>query len=76
MKPIPTFEDFIFESMISEMKLTSVGVKEILKKLYDDAKLTKALHFKNFREALDSILGYTQIELEELETEIKELEHA
>jgi len=76
MKHLHTYKEFLFESTISEMKITSVGVKEILKKLYDDAKLTKALHFKNFRDALDSILGYSQTELEELETEIKELEHA
>lgn len=75
MKHIHTFEDFLFESEISEMMVSSVGVKEILKKLYDDAKLMKALHFKNFREALDSILGYSQTEIEELKTEIKELEH-
>lgn len=75
MKHLHTFENFMFESAISEMKITSVGVKEMLKKIYDDAKLMKALHFKNFREALDSILGYSQTEIEELQTEIKELEH-
>jgi len=73
MKHLHTFNDFLFESEISEMKITSVGVKELLKKIYDDAKLMKALHFKTFKDALEVILTADQNEIHELEDEIKEL---
>ena len=73
MHNILTYEDFIFESQISEMKLSSFGIKEILKKIYDDAKLMKDLHFKNFKHAMEYILDCDEEEIDELRLEIKEL---
>jgi len=73
MKRIPTYEEFLFESKISEMKITSVGVKELLKKIYDDAKLMKALGFKTFRDVIETVLTAGQNEIQELENEVQEL---
>lgn len=73
MKHIHTFENFLFESEISEMMISSVGVKELLKKIYDNAKLMKALHFKTFKDVIDMVVTADKNELEELEKEIKEL---
>ena len=63
----------INESHIDEMKVSSAGVKELLKKIYDDAKLMKALHFKTFKDAIEHILTSDQNEIDDLEAEIKEL---
>ncbi len=73
MKHLQSFNDFLFESEISEMKITSVGVKELLKKIYDDAKLMKALGFKTFKDVIETILTAGQDEIQELEKEVEEL---
>ena len=73
MKHIHTYEDFMFESEISEMMVSSVGVKELLKKFYGNDKLMKAFNFKTFRDVIDTILGYDHNEVQELEQEVKEL---
>ena len=63
----------INESHMNELKVSSAGVKELLKKIYDNAKLMKALNFKNFRDVIDTVLTSDQNEIDELEAEIKEL---
>lgn len=73
MKHIQTYEDFMFESEISEIMISSVGVKELLKKIYDNAKLMKALGFKTFKDVIDTVISANKNEIEELEKEVKEL---
>ena len=49
------------ESTIEELKLTSVGVKDLLKRVFNDAKLLSFLNFKNFKDFLEFI-KYSSLE--------------
>lgn len=66
-------ESHMNESHMNELKVSSAGIKDLLKKIYDDAKLMKALHFKTFRDVIDHVLSSDEREIGELEAEIKEL---
>ena len=49
--------DFIMEEEVTEIKLSGVGVKELIKRVYDDAKLLDFLNFNTFKDFLAFIQG-------------------
>jgi hypothetical protein len=73
---ILSFEDYMFESELNELKLTSYGVKELLSAIYynwDKLKtpLKNDMHFRAFRDIIDFIKSGDQEEQTELETFVK-----
>ena len=49
--------DFIMEEEVTEIKLSGVGVKELIKRVYNDAKLLNFLNFNTFKDFLAFIQG-------------------
>ena len=44
--------DFIMEEEVTELKLSSIGVKELINRVYKDAKLLNFLNFSTFKDFL------------------------
>ena len=66
------YKDSTNES-VNELKLSSYGVKDLLKKIYDNQKLLPKLGFKNFKQVVDYIKYGDQEEQTELEDKLKKL---
>ena len=49
--------DFIMEEEVTELKLSGIGVKELVKRVHNDAKLLDFLNFSNFKDFLAFIQG-------------------
>ena len=49
--------DFIMEEEVTELKLSGVGVKELIKRVHNDAKLLDFLNFNTFKDFLAFIQG-------------------
>jgi hypothetical protein len=76
MKNLKTFEDFIFESELNELKLTSYGVKELLSAIYynwDKLKtpLKNDMHFQAFKDIIGFLKSGDQEEQTRLENFVK-----
>jgi hypothetical protein len=73
MKNLNTYEQFLFEESISELKLTSAGVKELLSAIYNNwDKLEKDIRndlgFRTFKDVIYDIRSGgldTQLEIED-----------
>jgi hypothetical protein len=78
MKHIHTFEDYLFESELNELKLTSVGVKELLTAIYYNwdkikNKIKDEYYFNSFRDVIAFIKSGDQEEQQHLENVVKGL---
>jgi hypothetical protein len=76
MKHIHTFEDYLFESELNELKLTSAGVKELLSAIYYNwekikMQIKKDLYFNDFKDVIGYIKSGDQEEQQKLESWIK-----
>jgi len=76
MRNIPTFEDFLIESEMNELKFTSVGVKELLDAVYknwDKLKkdIDREMGMRTFKDVLYFIRTGMQEEQYELENWVK-----
>ncbi len=76
MKHIHTFEDYLFESELNELKLTSVGVKELLSAIYYNwekikMQIKKDLYFNDFKDVIGYIKSGDQEEQQKLESWVK-----
>ena len=60
------------ESTIEELKLTSVGVKDLLKRVFNDAKLLSFLNFKNFKDFLEFIKYSSLEDFSEIMDDVKQ----
>jgi hypothetical protein len=76
MKHVHTFEDYLFESELNELKLTSVGVKELLSAIYYNwekikMQIKKDLYFNDFKDVIGYIKSGDQEEQQKLESWVK-----
>jgi hypothetical protein len=76
MKNLISFEDFILESQLNELRLTSAGVKELIYAIYYNwdklkSRLKDELYINTFKDVLDHIKSGDQDEQTELENWVK-----
>ena len=76
MKHIQTFDSYLLESQLNELKLTSYGVRELLSAIYYNWKKIKIqikndLHFRSFKDVIDYIKSRDQEEQQSLEKWVK-----
>jgi len=72
MKHVNTFNDFLLESQLNELKLTSAGVKELLSAIYYNWEKIKMqikndLYFNDFKDVIAYIKSGDQEEQQKLE---------
>ena len=64
--------DFIMEEEVTELKLSGVGVKELIKRVHNDAKLLDFLNFSNFKDFLAFIQGGSLDDYYEVMDDVKQ----
>jgi hypothetical protein len=78
LKNLQSYDDFIFESELNELKLTSAGMKDLLAAIYynwDNIKKTLGdeYYFRSFRDVIDYLKSGDQEEQTELENIVKRM---
>jgi hypothetical protein len=78
MKHVHNFEDYIFESELNELALTSAGVKELLSAIYYNwdkikTKMKDEYYFKSFKDVIAYVKGGNQEDQQELTNVVKGL---
>lgn len=58
---------------INELKLSSYGVKELLRAIFDHPEILPKLHFKKFRDVIEYMRGADQEEQNDLEQKVMAL---
>jgi hypothetical protein len=76
MKHIQTFDSYLLESQLNELKLTSYGVRELLSAIYYNWEKIKIqikndLHFRSFKDVIYYIKSGDQEEQKSLEKWVK-----
>ncbi len=64
--------DFIMEEEVTELKLSGVGVKELIKRVHNDAKLLDFLNFSTFKDFLAFIQGGSLDDYYEVMDDVKQ----
>ena len=78
MKHVQNFDDYIFESELNELALTSAGVKELLYAIYYNwdkikTKMKDDYYFRSFKDVIGYIKNGDQDDQIELENVVKGL---
>jgi hypothetical protein len=78
LENLPTYKDFIFESQLNELTLSSAGMKSLLHAIYYNwdklkDKLKSEHYFKSFKDILDYLKSGDQEEQLELENFVKQM---
>ena len=64
--------DFIMEEEVTELKLSGIGVKELIKRVHNDAKLLDFLNFNTFKDFLAFIQGGSLDDYYEVMDDVKQ----
>jgi hypothetical protein len=64
------------KSHLTELSIVSVGVRDLLRKIFKDPNLMKQLNFSNFRRAVEYVRGCDIEDFNELEQEVEAYEKA
>jgi len=78
MKHVQKFDDYVFESELNELALTSAGVKELLSAIYYNwdkikNKMKDEYYFRTFKDVIAYVKGGDQEDQQELANVVKGL---